>query len=813
MTPARPPVHPSGYTHLTPGDAATFYGHLDRRWQPMASTAGVRDWERDEAMGTAIDRALADLAAGHPTPPGTKPRWIEGLVRRQLVRASQSFWARLPFPRVRALEALGVVELDADDTYVLAMVCTLGEDPVSVLRADPQLLDSAFWRLFEVEGGGEVSLTNIDRFRGDRWRQAVLELVGDGTLDRGRVLRSCLQALGRDFLPYRASWFSATYLALQPSLDEASALQAQLRRLLSAEVPATQSFAVKQLLVIHKAGRLAVPETLAALRPVALASAKSTALGALRLARAGEASHPREVAAVASVALGSANADVQRAAASLLLRVGGDDALTSGGEALAPSVRRDLGQDAAASEDESGPQPGRGPVPAPVPMESGDVAERASALLENASDAMEFEALLAALAVIPEGDVLAPLRKRARGVLERRAGTQQAVVGRAVLAALGEPTPPSTLDHPAQQFVQGRVDELATGSEPLLATPDLPGGWLSADALARRLAAGQQPRHHDLIAALLRLHPEGRDALAEADLPPNVLAAVLGSEPPAERRRWFGRGPADPSAVLVAAMRSRGPYTREESPLVHAQINTIEWTEGDRPRSRNYVDVEIEVLGTGGGAPDRPTELPRGGVGGWQAPHFGDWVGSMAAIWPHDAEHFLAIAGRSTVEAGTDTEVAHDVPVVMDALAQHPGRMGSLATFALAAVLSSGRRENRLHAVDAALDLLPTGRIPIAGLAATLAVGAPGWPATRWADSFADLAQAPGGGPIVLALLTELLPRLPISHRGVHKLLELLRDESLRRGVRVADPALRTWLAGFSGSSAASRTAARLLVD
>ena len=60
-------------------------------------------------------------------------------------------------------------------------------------------------------------------------------------------------------------------------------------------------------------------------------------------------------------------------------------------------------------------------------------------------------------------------------------------------------------------------------------------------------------------------------------------------------------------------------------------------------------------------------------------------------------------------------------------------------------------------------------------------------------------------------LLTHLLPQLPADHRGLNKLLDLLRDELLRLGRAVTDPALTTWLGAFSGSSAAAKTARLLL--
>ena len=60
-----------------------------------------------------------------------------------------------------------------------------------MLRHDHALRDQVFWRVFEVEGGGEISLANIDKFSREEfnWHNTVVLLANEGTLDRGRVLR------------------------------------------------------------------------------------------------------------------------------------------------------------------------------------------------------------------------------------------------------------------------------------------------------------------------------------------------------------------------------------------------------------------------------------------------------------------------------------------------------------------------------------------------------------------------------------------------------------------------------------------------
>ena len=804
-----------------PGGA--FYALLAEQAEPVLNANYDHAWERDHALLKAIDSALKVAASSRPSGAAPKPRWLRGLVTRELRTASTSFWSRERFARIRLIERLDLITLEPDDTYVLAMVSALGPNKADTLRADPDLVERALWRTFEVEGGGEVSLRNVDRFAGDEWRQAFLELTRDGTLDRSRVLAECLQALNRDFAAYRAAWFSATFLALEPTTDELAGFQGNLCRLLGAPVPATVAFAVKHLARVHKAGRLDIAATLAALPDAALVRTKGTALEALRLARALRGEDGTAAAQVARTALGHPDADVQRAAASLLSDSGGGDDLAASAGDFTPSVQRDLGLGGGAHEsDRRAGEAGRivQPLAAPPPRARGsEVVERTAALLEDASDAAELEAVLAALIAPEVGRLLAPLTKRARAIVARGPRTElgdawlPGQVARLVLTIVGEPAAPAVPDRPAQRFVVRRLDELRDSSAPLLATPDLPGGWVSPAALVERLGQNPSPRHHDLIAALLRLHPEGRSEVSEtAILPAAVQFALTGAEP---SRRLFRVRRDGPAAWWTAAARSQAPYAGSDLPQLTGEVRTHAWQESGRERRSSYAKFMLSPPVSRTAPDDQPTELAaktwnqreRAGTNG----NLGDWIPTLASIWPHDAEHFLALSCRPVLESPNWTETAHDVPRTLDALARHPGRLGSLAAYTLAAGLSAAARDHRLHAVDAFLDLVATGRIPPEDVAAPLAQYAPAWPATRWAESLASAAQGPGGPQAVVGLLTALLPDLASDHRGLNKLLELLRDQSIRLGVGVTDPSLVRWLHQYTGGSASARTARLLL--
>lgn len=845
---------------IAPGRLA---GQIARRAAAVPTTTYAHAWERDDAYLTAVDLGLRDALDGLDGidglagPSGPAPRWLAGLVRREVAAMAARRTDGARFDRVRLLERLGLVALDADDTYVLAMVSALGPDPAAVLRADPGLVDRALWRLFEVEGGGEISLTNVDRYDGHRWRDAFCALTADGTLPRARVLAACLDALGRDFAPYRAGWFSAMFLALEPAADESAALQDGLRRLLRSTTQPTVAFALRQLARVHRAGLLDAEATLAALPAAAAARPPGTVLAALRLARATGADSPAAVVAVAAVALGHPHADVQRAAGRLLLERDARSALLAAADGLDPGVRADLGLPAGpATPTLAAPTPAPAapaapapalpvsaplaatpaphptaatspigpptavvapppPVPVAEPVAPHALAERTAALLEDASDAAELEAVLAALVTPGSERPLAPLRTRARAVVARGRDTGAGdawlpgQVARLVLTLLGEPVPPAAPTARAARFVVRRFGELRAAPGPLLATPDVAGGWVSPDALVARLAQAPRPRHHDLAAALLRLHPDGRDQVTADRLPPAVRFALDGVAP---RRRLWGGPPRGPEAWWVAARRSRAPYAPAEEPRLRGERRPHHWQEGGRERTGTWVTYTVVAPGAPGAvgtADDLPTEAPADG--GDRFTDLGDWVPALAAVWPHDAEHLLSLTAVRVLDATRSTEVGHDVPRVLDALARHPGRTGGLAAEVLAAGLSAARRDHRLHAVDAFADLVPTGRVPVGDVAAALARSADLWPANRWTESLTAVARAPGGAVAAVGLLSALLPQLSPEHRGLAGPLGLLRDETLRHGWPVEDPVLRAWLHACTGPAATGATARLLL--
>lgn len=217
-----------------------------------------RDLARLVEEGASL-RALYDAMLGVQS---ADLRAVDASPRR--LREMAQGWSQRPnFVPIRLNELFNGLQVEHTDDYVLAMVGGLGgrheqEVRLFMLRHDHALRDQVFWRVFEVEGGGEISLANIDKFSREEfnWHNTVVLLANEGTLERGRVLRGCLEALNRDFSAYRAGWFSRVYASLAPTPEETAADQPLLRLCLGSSITATVSLGVKQLEVLHKHGLL-----------------------------------------------------------------------------------------------------------------------------------------------------------------------------------------------------------------------------------------------------------------------------------------------------------------------------------------------------------------------------------------------------------------------------------------------------------------------------------------------------------------------------------------------------------------------------
>lgn len=840
------------------------------------SERSYQAWEFDEDLDDLVTQPGTTLATLNErflrvTDPASPTAYLDQDVRDLAMRWTQ----RRDFVFVRLAELFHGVQLVHDDDYVLAAVGHLGgrTDTGGVrrfmLRHDEYLREHVFWRFFEVEGGGEVSLANVDKFSNGNhtWTETILALVTDGVLDRSRILRSCLEALNRDFSAYRAGWFSRLHDALAPDAAEARANQGDLLRLLASTNSATTALAVRQAHLLHKAGTLDAEGFIRHASP-AMAAPKTSALKVLAILRSLAGPGPdvdtSGLFAAAQLGMSHPHHDVQRAATSLLADFARDDLLAAGYPGLSPAVATEFGErlhpEALPGTSETvespagamlaqAPEPPRWPHSMPVPgWPESEVLEHFASLLERPDDPIAFELALSWLAAHDASELLRPLARRAAKLGE---GNEN-VVADLVLAATGPGfafRPPTRarrardLHGPALSWPEDgsiipvlykRVREVVeilqarAGHLELLATPTSTGGWIDPGTLVQRFlandAAGAKTLQHDTVAALLRIAPEGRhlalELLQGSTLGPanteagSAIAYVLGGPPAAiKNASWW-----------VAAARARAPFESDNHLLAagldtpgqgHPAMLSLNWKSNtssfeENGRARNYTWWRVaSVAGPHGPASaEFPSIIPSA------TKLFADAtaleIRQVAMAFPPSTLP-LAASSIVTLNAGIDTPSPAAEDAVLEAMDIHPGRWEEPTAQILALALSAKRPEARIRATELFARAIPQ-RFGIEPFAAAMAHCARACILSRWATSLADAAGiSASSAEATREVLAHLLPRLEHNHHGVGKLLQVYLEESIRAGTPPASVALREWLEGFSGSSIAARHAKRLL--
>lgn len=265
-----------------------------------------------------------------------RPKWLPDYAL-WLLKENAGHW-----PIVRQMVRKGLCDPPQHDNYILGMihtVCGWTIDPfiglkkkgvAAYLRRDPELLRNEMWRLFEIEGAGELTLAASDKYISKKgselsWSGGLIELSREGKLSRERLLDASLAALNRGFSQFRVAWFSQFHELLKPTIAERVARQQQYLDLLASPIPPTVTFALDALDLIDAQSPIDSAMVLASLPPVLLAKHKGTAKrGVLWLARLVErdSSCRGEVPRVAAQALGHEAVEVQKAALDILDKYG-----------------------------------------------------------------------------------------------------------------------------------------------------------------------------------------------------------------------------------------------------------------------------------------------------------------------------------------------------------------------------------------------------------------------------------------------------------------------------------------------------------
>ena len=156
-----------------------------------------------------------------------------------------------------------------------------------VLDADPGLLDDEVWRLFRVRGRPSRMLHPSSQamypLSGEDWAATLVDLVDRERIDRVRLLRETLAAIGRNFPPTQLRWCIALYDRLQPTPTERGEhVQDYLHLLGSGEAPVPK-FAVASLNAAEDAGVLDGVDLMASLDQVLITAPAVSARAALTL--------------------------------------------------------------------------------------------------------------------------------------------------------------------------------------------------------------------------------------------------------------------------------------------------------------------------------------------------------------------------------------------------------------------------------------------------------------------------------------------------------------------------------------------------
>ncbi|MBI1270047.1 hypothetical protein GC174_06425 [bacterium] len=480
------------------------------------------------------------------------------------------------FPVVRKLMKLGLCRKPVGDAYLVALIGSpyMAHNPDGKWRLlrdtfleNPDMIEDIY-RLFEVEGNQENSLASVDKYSAseNNWQNTLLYLCKEGHLSRERLLDESLAALLRDFIQFRAGWFSRFHEALEPTYNERKEREEAYLKLLGSSIPPTVSFALKALKQIQAKMPIKALYLDRYLSPALAARSKSSAMAALALVEKTikkDAEYRTRGLILAAESLGHETPEVAEKVVSLLKAYGNpDDAdLTravasrlalvpvsvqasieswlkagAGASARTEPVETRVETSSVSLHYEFDPHASDGypfAFVSPVePIESIDeLIEKAAYCLENIEDVAEFERVLDAMARLPV--VRDAEFKKNTGALKKRAlhfrdanhfstPLFKRVMAGGLYGWLTEPVNPSPYPPDSFEFefwdsasdlFRGRFEAILRRVAedvlaPVLSSPTHSQGWLDADALRRRVDCYREldlvPDDSDLILAIFR---------------------------------------------------------------------------------------------------------------------------------------------------------------------------------------------------------------------------------------------------------------------------------------------------------------------
>lgn len=754
---------------------------------------------------------------------------------------------------VRRVVRAGLCDRPSSDGYVLGMVHTVGnrfsrqreEESRALFDDDPELLDEEVWRIFEVEGNREISLTTHERV----WQKLLLEYVASGRLDRARMADATLSALARDFPQHKAGFYSRLHDALKPSPEESAARAGTYVELLSSRISPTAALATRVLSSLPEGTTLDTASfARAATMAARSARGQSTALVLLRLLHA-RRNDPDVLDAVVAflehtavevldVALATLEAStptrelvarvaelVPTIAASRRARVSawvvshGIDVDQEPSPATpeqvverAPNAAPRDTVRARVAELESAPAEGPWPRvtiddplnPAPRldptrpmrPIESlHELFAAAARALEEPNDVVTYERVLDGVSRL--GSPLSTLPPEASKPLAKRASTLAARKSHPavtlVLAWLeGDDGSSMTSRHVnTQNFrlrrVKSVLKRLAKGrTRPLLSTPTTEGFFLDPRTLAARVKAQTGPVDvADTVTALLRLAPEHRiEALRELQGIEGELAAVV--------RRALGSDEDAPSTNQAALWSVAACVRDGESARVR-----LRW--GKERYEKTWATLEVELAPTPPRAipaDDFPALLATDAVG----VNLGDEasIRELGSYCPNSRRSLLAHGATAIARNVSWSDAVWENHVFIEMLLDPDVPLDDVGLTLLAIALNTKESRENALATDALVAAISDGRIVGPELGPIMAFfwdpvhDKVRWSqrptASRWAKTLAAVAQtSPLHAEVVRRILESFFGAPPAAPpTDVGALLQLWLD--LAVGARVAVP-------------------------
>jgi hypothetical protein len=281
---------------------------LHRVWLGLYATSTLSELSRLRwlAVGSDACRIMADR----------RPDWLQDWAEHALDQTTSSYTIGDLTEGLVAMVDQGLIQPPQHDNYHIGVAHLLlgnwlsgagkGASLPDLIRPRLAQVEHAIWRQFEVEGGGEISLANFDKYMSGKidgkWSTVLKGLADEGLLDRSRLLTASLEALNRGFTQYRAGWFSQFHEVLKPTVEERVERSALYLDLLASSVGPTVSLAIAALEKVQKAGKLEAASLIDNVAPALYASSARTVRSAVKLIKTAVASEPALAAQAVTIA-------------------------------------------------------------------------------------------------------------------------------------------------------------------------------------------------------------------------------------------------------------------------------------------------------------------------------------------------------------------------------------------------------------------------------------------------------------------------------------------------------------------------------